>query len=53
MRKYAASIAAYIKYLNELTCISCQISVAVKVFRNSVKVYVHGCAPSFGLAFIK
>jgi len=53
MRKCAASIAAYIKGLNELACVSCQVFVAVKVFRNSVKVNVHECAPSFGLAFIK
>ena len=53
MRKCAASIAACIEGLNELTCVSCQVFIDVKMFRNSVKVYVHECAPSFGLAFIK
>ena len=52
MWKCAASIAACIKGLNEFVCVSCQVFVDVKVFRNSVKVYVHEYAPSFGLAFI-
>jgi hypothetical protein len=53
MWKCAASVAAYIKGMNELACVSCQVFVAVKVFRNSVKFYVYECALFFGLAFIK
>jgi hypothetical protein len=53
MQKCAASIAAYIKGLHELACVCCQVFFDVKVFRSSVKVCVHECAPSFGLAFIE
>jgi hypothetical protein len=45
MWKCGASYAASIEGLNELTCISCDIFLDLKVFRNSVKVYLYECGP--------
>lgn len=48
----AASPAASIEGLKELTCLSCHIFIDLEVFGNSVKVFLLECAPSCCVAFI-